>query len=55
MPRRKKVSQIKSLLLVVFMELEKLEQIEIPTRRKESRKPPPSVHLVLIKGGKDHD
>lgn len=51
MPKRR-LAQIRAMLLVAVLELEKLERIEpkAPSKKRE-RKPPP-VHLVLIKGGK---
>lgn len=47
-----KISQIKAILLVAVLELEKLEKIEpkVPSKRREKK--PPHIQLVLIKGGK---
>lgn len=48
-----KISQIKAILLVAVLELEKLEKIEPEAPSKKREKKAPGVRLVLIKGGKD--
>lgn len=51
MPKRK-IAQIRAILLVAVLELEKLEKIEPETPSKKRERKPPPVHLILIKGGK---
>ena len=47
-----KISQIRAILLVAVLELEKLEKNETEAPSKKREKKPPPMRLVLIKGGK---
>jgi len=48
----KKLSQIRAMILVAALELEKLEMASLPTAKKRRDKKPPHVELRLIRGGK---
>lgn len=49
---RKKLSQIRAMILVVVLELEKLEMATIQVNTPKKLKNQPHVELKLIKGGK---
>lgn len=49
---QKKLKQIHSLVLVVALELEKMQaEATLEEKKRRRQKKPPHVHLVLIKGG----
>nr|BFD63148.1 hypothetical protein BdHM001_18290 [Bdellovibrio sp. HM001] len=49
---QRKLSQIKAMILVAVLELEKLELSSVATPRKKRERKPPHVELKLIQGGK---
>lgn len=50
--KKKELSQIKAIILVAVLKLERLEAEDIPIRTRIREKKPPHVHLKLIRGGK---
>lgn len=49
---QKRLSQIRAMILVAVLELEKLEAGTLPAVKKRRERKPPAVHLKLIPGGK---
>lgn len=49
---QRKLSQIRAMILVAVLELEKLEASTLPAVKKRRERKPPHVELKLIRGGK---
>ena len=48
----KKLSQIRAMIMVAVMNLERVEAELAANAKKKADKKPPPLHLKLIKGGK---